>query len=43
MRAGVLSVILGLVMNQQRAHTSHREVIDRHEDVDRRESHIEDR
>jgi hypothetical protein len=30
-------------MNQQRANTTHREVIDRHEDVDRRDRRIEDR
>ena len=32
MAAGVLSLILGLVINQQRTNTTHREVIDRHED-----------
>ncbi|CAN5885528.1 MAG: DUF6458 family protein [Actinomycetota bacterium] len=43
MGAGVLTIIVGLVMNQQRANTTHREVIDRHEDVDRRDRRIEDR
>lgn len=39
MGAGVLSIILGLVMNQQR--TTHREVVDRHDDVDRRDRRID--
>ena len=34
MAAGVLSLLLGLVMNTQRTNTTHREVIDRHEDRD---------
>lgn len=32
MGAGLLALILALVINQQRAHTSHREVVERHED-----------
>ena len=32
MGAGVLAIILALVLNQQRAHTSHRAVVERHED-----------
>lgn len=43
MGAGVLSIILGLVMTNQRANTSHREVIDRRDDVDVRDRRIEDR
>lgn len=34
MAAGVLSLLLGLVMNTQRTNTTHREVVDRHEDRD---------
>ena len=34
MAAGVLSLILGLVMNTQRTNTTHREVIDRNEERD---------
>lgn len=34
MAAGVLSLLLGLVMNTQRTNTTHREVIDRNEDRD---------
>ncbi|MBO1751041.1 hypothetical protein J4G33_04415 [Actinotalea sp. BY-33] len=30
--AGVLAVILSLVLNAQRANTSHREVVERHDD-----------
>ena len=30
--AGVLTVIIALVMNAQRSNTSHREVIERHDD-----------
>ena len=36
MAAGVLSLLLGLVMNTQRTNTTHREVVDRHEDRDLR-------
>lgn len=43
MGAGVLSIILGLVMNNQRANTSHREVIDKREDVDMRDRRYDDR
>jgi F0F1-type ATP synthase assembly protein I len=32
MGAGVLTVIIALVMNAQRTNTSHREVIERHDD-----------
>lgn len=32
MAAGVLALILALVMNRQRARTSHREVVERYED-----------
>jgi hypothetical protein len=32
MGAGLLALILALVINQQRAHTSHREVVERYED-----------
>lgn len=32
MAAGVLALILALAMNRQRAHTSHREVVERYED-----------
>lgn len=39
--AGVLSIVLGLVMNNQRANTTHREVVDRHDDVDRRDRRID--
>ena len=41
MAAGVLALILGLVINQQRTNTTHREVIDRHEDRDVRRRDIE--
>jgi multisubunit Na+/H+ antiporter MnhG subunit len=41
MGAGVLSIVIGLVMNQQRANTTHREVVDRREDI--RDRHIDDR
>lgn len=34
MAAGVLTLLLGLVMNTQRTNTSHREVVDRHVDGD---------
>ena len=34
MAAGVLSLILGLVMNTQRTNTTHREVIDRNDERD---------
>lgn len=34
MAAGVLSLLLGLVMNTQRTNTTHREVIDRNEERD---------
>ena len=34
MAAGVLALLLGLVMNTQRANTTHREVVDRHDDTD---------
>lgn len=30
--AGVLALIVSLVMNSQRANTSHREVVERHDD-----------
>lgn len=43
MGAGALSLIVGLIMQRQRANTSHREVIDRREDVDVRDRRIEDR
>lgn len=43
MGAGVLSLILGLVMNNQRANTSHREVVDRREDLDVRDRRYDDR
>lgn len=42
MGAGALTIILGLVMQNQRSNTTHREVIDRREDVDIRDRHIED-
>lgn len=32
MGAGLLALVLALVMNRQRAHTSHREVVERYED-----------
>ena len=32
MAAGALAIILSLVLSDQRQHTSHREVIERHED-----------
>lgn len=41
MGTGVLSIIVGLVMNQQRANTSHREVVERREDVDVRDRRID--
>ncbi|WP_131105890.1 DUF6458 family protein [Ornithinimicrobium sufpigmenti] len=31
---GVLSLLVGLVLNTQRTNTTHREVVDRHEDRD---------
>lgn len=34
MAAGVLTLLLGLVMNAQRNNTTHREVVDRHTDAD---------
>lgn len=34
MAAGVLSLLLGLVMNTQRTNTTHREVVDRRSDAD---------
>ncbi|MGO0577375.1 DUF6458 family protein [Ornithinimicrobium panacihumi] len=34
MGGGVLSLLLGLVMNTQRTNTSHTEVVDRHSDAD---------
>ncbi|WP_298886757.1 DUF6458 family protein [uncultured Serinicoccus sp.] len=34
MAAGVLSLLLGLVMNTQRTNTTHREVVDRRTDAD---------
>ncbi|SOC56836.1 DUF6458 family protein [Ornithinimicrobium cerasi] len=42
MAAGVLTLLLGLVMNTQRTNTSHKEVVDRHTDADvrRRETDI---
>lgn len=43
MGAGALSLIVGLIMQRQRANTTHREVIDRREDVDVRDRRIEDR
>lgn len=43
MAGGALAVILGLVMNTQRSHTSHREVVNRNDDVDRREHRYDDR
>lgn len=33
--AGILALVLGLIYNQQRAHTSHRAVVERYDD-DRR-------
>lgn len=39
MGAGVLSIILGLVMNQQR--TTRREVVERHDDIDRRDRRVD--
>ncbi|WP_153397578.1 DUF6458 family protein [Ornithinicoccus halotolerans] len=41
MGGGVLSIILGMVLNQQRANTTHREVVDRHDDVDRRDRRVD--
>ena len=32
MAAGVLTLIIAMVVNAQRSHTSHREVIERHDD-----------
>lgn len=42
MAAGVLTLLLGLVMNTQRTNTTHKEVVDRHTDADvrRRETDI---
>ena len=39
---GVLTLLLGLVMNTQRTNTSHKEVVDRHTDADvrRRETDV---
>lgn len=34
MAAGVLSLLLGLVMNTQRTNTTHREIVDRKTDAD---------
>ncbi|MFK5582785.1 MULTISPECIES: DUF6458 family protein [unclassified Serinicoccus] len=34
MAAGVLSLLLGLVLNTQRTNTTHREIVDRHNDTD---------
>jgi multisubunit Na+/H+ antiporter MnhG subunit len=34
MAAGVLSLLLGLVMNTQRTNTTHREMVDRHDETD---------
>lgn len=34
MAAGVLTLLLGLVMNAQRTNTTHREVVDKHTDAD---------
>lgn len=34
MAAGVLSLLLALVLNTQRTNTTHREVVDRHDDRD---------
>ena len=34
MAAGLLALILGLVTNQPRANTTHREVVERRDDVD---------
>lgn len=34
MAAGVLSLLIGLVMHTQRTNTTHREVVDRHDDRD---------
>ena len=34
MGGGVLSLLLGLVMNTQRTNTTHTEVVDRHSDTD---------
>ncbi len=42
MAAGALSLIIGLVMQNQRSNTSHREVIDRRDDVDVRDRRIQD-
>ena len=41
MAAGVLALLLGLVINQQRSNTTHREIVDRHEDRDVRRRDIE--
>ena len=41
MAAGLLALILGLVTNQQRANTTHREVVERRDDVDVRRRDIE--
>lgn len=41
MAAGLLALILGFVMNAQRANTTHREVIERRDDVDVRRRDIE--
>ena len=42
MAAGVLTLLLGLVMNTQRTNTTHKEVVDRHTDADvrRRETDV---
>jgi len=42
MGAGVLTLILGMVMNNQRANTSHREVVDRKDTVERRNRNIDE-
>ncbi len=41
--AGALALILALVANQQRTNTTHREVVDRHDEVDRRDRRYDDR
>lgn len=43
MGAGLLSLIMGLVMQRQRTNTTHREVIDRRDDVDVRNRRIDER
>lgn len=41
MAAGVLALIMGLVINTQRSNTTHREVVERRDDVDVRRRDIE--